>query len=81
MKLPEHKRKIIGTIGPACESPEIIEQMIRAGMDVARLNWKLWTLKVSVKAPSHPELVQHLLSNYLARVYRKAKGLIPCNSE
>ena len=38
MKLPKHKTKIIGTIGPACESPVIMEQMIRAGMDVARLN-------------------------------------------
>jgi pyruvate kinase len=39
MSLPANKTKIVCTIGPASESPEIIEQMIRAGMNVARLNF------------------------------------------
>ena len=39
MKLPTHKAKIVCTIGPASESPEIMEQMIREGMNVARLNF------------------------------------------
>ncbi len=30
--------KIVATIGPACNSPELLEQMLRAGMNVARLN-------------------------------------------
>jgi pyruvate kinase len=33
------RTKIICTIGPASESPEIIEGLIRAGMDCARLNF------------------------------------------
>jgi pyruvate kinase len=31
--------KIVATIGPASRSPEVLEQMIRAGVDVARLNF------------------------------------------
>jgi len=39
MKLPEHKTKIVATIGPASNSPEILESLIRAGMNIARLNF------------------------------------------
>ena len=39
MTLPAHKTKIVCTIGPASESPAVMEQMIRAGMTVARLNF------------------------------------------
>ncbi len=33
------RTKIVCTIGPASDSPETIEKLIRAGMDVARLNF------------------------------------------
>jgi pyruvate kinase len=39
MRLPEHKTKIVATIGPASNSPEILESLIRAGMNIARLNF------------------------------------------
>src|SRR5262249_33137388 len=39
MRLPEHKTKIVATIGPASNSPENLERLIRAGMNVARLNF------------------------------------------
>lgn len=33
------RTKIVCTIGPASDSPEVLERLIRAGMDVARLNF------------------------------------------
>jgi pyruvate kinase len=39
MTLPKQKTKIVATIGPASESPEMLERIIRAGMNVARLNF------------------------------------------
>jgi pyruvate kinase len=39
MTLPPHKTKIVATIGPASSSPPVLEQMICAGMSVARLNF------------------------------------------
>lgn len=38
------KTKIVCTIGPASESPEAIRALLRAGMDVARLNFSHGTL-------------------------------------
>ncbi len=39
MILRQHKTKIVATVGPASESPEMLVQLIRAGLDVARLNF------------------------------------------
>lgn len=39
MKLPANKTKIVCTIGPSSSSREAMEQMLLAGMDVARLNF------------------------------------------
>ena len=33
------KTKIICTLGPAVDNPEILEQLMLAGMDVARINF------------------------------------------
>ena len=37
--MTDRKAKIVCTLGPACDSPEMIDKMIEAGMDVARLNF------------------------------------------
>jgi len=39
MELPAHKTKIVATIGPASDSPAMLERLIRAGLNVARLNF------------------------------------------
>ncbi|HMJ65905.1 MAG TPA: pyruvate kinase [Candidatus Binatia bacterium] len=39
MTLSLHKTKIVATIGPASSSPPVLEQMIRAGLSIARLNF------------------------------------------
>jgi pyruvate kinase len=39
MHLPSHKTKIVATIGPASDSPEVLREMMQAGLDVARLNF------------------------------------------
>ncbi len=37
--LRDHKTKIVCTIGPASDQPAVVERMLHAGMDVARLNF------------------------------------------
>src|SRR5215510_16307910 len=39
VELPLNKTKIVATIGPASRSLPVLEQLIRAGMNVARLNF------------------------------------------
>ena len=37
--MPQHSTKIVGTLGPASASPDIIRQLILAGLNVARINF------------------------------------------
>jgi pyruvate kinase len=62
MRLPEHKTKIVATIGPASNSPEILEGLIGAGMNIARLNF------------SHGNLEQHAEVMERIRNASKAAG-------
>jgi pyruvate kinase len=51
---PEHKTKIVATIGPASESPEMLVRLIRAGLNVARLNFSHGDL------PKHAEVIRRI---------------------
>ncbi len=61
MRLPDHKTKIVATIGPASESPEMLERLIRAGLNVARLNF------------SHGDLAGH--AEHIARIRAAAHAV------
>jgi len=37
--MPNHATKIVATLGPASSDPEVLEAMIRAGVNVVRLNF------------------------------------------
>src|SRR5215471_10543753 len=54
MSLPAHKTKIVATIGPASESPEMLERLIRGGLNVARLNFSHGDLS------GHAERIQRI---------------------
>lgn len=62
MNLPPNKTKIVATIGPASSSQPVLERMIRAGMDVARLNF------------SHGEFDGHRRNIETIRAAAKAVG-------
>ena len=52
--LPAHKTKIVATIGPASESPEMLVRLIRAGINVARLNFSHGNLS------KHAEVIRRI---------------------
>jgi pyruvate kinase len=54
MTLPLNKTKIVCTIGPASQSREVMEKMLRAGMNVARLNFSHGDF------PGHKEVIENL---------------------
>ena len=62
MILPNHKTKIVATIGPASNSPEMLERLILAGMNIARLNFSHGTFD------QHAEVIARI------RVASKATG-------
>jgi pyruvate kinase len=63
MSLPKHKTKIVATIGPASDTPEMLERLLRAGLNVARLNF------------SHGHFETHAGTIERIRAAEKATGL------
>src|SRR4030095_6743210 len=62
VSLPPNKTRIVATIGPASNSPDVLERMILAGMNVARLNF------------SHGEFATHQQNILNLRAAAQASG-------
>ena len=62
MALPKNKTKIVATIGPASGTPEMLERLILAGLNVARLNF------------SHGDFASHLERIQRIRTAAEAAG-------
>jgi pyruvate kinase len=61
--LPDHKTKIVATIGPASETQEMLERLITAGLNIARLNF------------SHGDFTAHGAVITRIRAAEKATGM------
>lgn len=57
------RTKIVATLGPACANPKILDRMIRAGVDVVRINF------------SHGTREQHIEFAETTRSFARAAGL------
>ena len=62
------KTKIVGTLGPACSDPKVLDKMMEAGLDVVRLNFSHGT------AQDHIERAE--LVRQLARARGRAIGVL-----
>lgn len=56
------KTKILGTMGPACSDPKVLDKMMEAGLDVVRLNF------------SHGSAQDHIDRAELVRQLARARG-------
>jgi hypothetical protein len=60
MTIQNHKTKIVATIGPASDSPQMLERLMRAGLNIARLNF------------SHGDFTKH--GEVIARIRAAARA-------
>lgn len=59
------KTKIICTIGPATDNPEILEEMIKSGMDVARINFSHGTYEDHKMRMDEVKAVREKLNRFI----------------
>jgi pyruvate kinase len=62
------RTKIVATIGPASNSPEMLEKLVEAGMNVARLNFSHGNYE------THSEAIRKIRS--IARTLNRPVGIL-----
>jgi len=60
------RTKIICTVGPATESPDRLEALVKAGMNVARLNFSHGTHEAHARAIEHLRKISEKLEQPIA---------------
>jgi pyruvate kinase len=90
-QLPLHKTKIVATIGPASESPAVLERMITAGMNIARLNFShgdfdyhgkiIKNIRAAAKAVGRPVAIMADLSGPKMRIGKLSTEKIELKAE
>ncbi len=63
MDFPSHKTKIVATIGPASDAPDMLRRLLRAGMSVVRINF------------SHGDFAAHAETIARVRAAAREEGL------
>ncbi len=58
--------KIVATIGPSCQDPKILEQMVKAGVNIARLNFSHGTFATHKKLIKSIRAVEKKLNHPVA---------------
>jgi len=81
LNLPDHKTKIVCTIGPASATQEVMERMLTAGMNVARLNFSHGAFDshrrviANLRAAAHARVGLHAWLGAQPGLHRAAPGL------
>ena len=89
MLITEKKTKIVATIGPASESKEMIEKLVKAGVNIFRINTSHGNLSIFKKVIRRIRDVEKKLDTYISvlldlqgpkiRIGKFKKGFIEIN--
>ena len=66
MKLPDHKTKIVCTIGPASVSPEMMKRMLRSGHERGPAEFFPWVFRQPRKVIANLRAAAHAVGRRVA---------------
>ena len=74
--MPRRATKIVATLGPASSDPALLEQMIRAGVNVVRLNFSHGMVREAAKRAGREVAIMADLQGPKIRVGKFAEGRV-----